>query len=118
MTTIGNAPQTISIDDVEYIRADSIPTPVTPGDGLSPLVGCKVFIRTVTMHYTGRIVALTESVIVLADAAWIADSGRFHDALRTGKLSEVEPFLNSVYVARGALVDVTMWDHDLPRTQK
>jgi hypothetical protein len=30
MTTIGNAPQTISIDDVEYIRADSVTTKPDP----------------------------------------------------------------------------------------
>jgi hypothetical protein len=116
-------PTTISIDGTDYVRADSIPLPVpTPdapdGDGLAPLLGHAVFVRTVTMHYTGRVVAITADSIALDDAAWIADSGRFYGALKAGVLSEVEPFPSRVWVARGALVDITTWDHDLPREQK
>lgn len=85
----------------------------------SPLrVGAAVFIRTVTMHYTGRIVALTASEILLEEAAWIADSGRFSEAISTGTLNEVEPFRGPVAVSRAALVDVTEWQHALPRVTK
>lgn len=85
----------------------------------SPLqVGCNVFIRTVTHYYTGRVVELNASEIVLADAAWIADTGRFSSALATGSLSEVEPFPGLVSVARGAIVDASVWSHALPRTVK
>jgi hypothetical protein len=87
---------------------------------LSALIGEKVFIRTVTYHYTGRVVAIDETTIVLQEAAWIADSGRWANALATGGLSEVEPYPADrlVYVGRGAVVDVTSWSHDLPRAQK
>ena len=81
-------------------------------------VGDKVFIRTVTHYYTGQIKTITDSDIVLADAAWIADTGRFSDALKTGKLNEVEPFPGSVIVCRSVIVDVCEWAHDLPREQK
>ena len=111
-----NTPTTITVDGVDYIRADAIGT--SGNDALAYLVGMKVFLRTVTMHYTGHVMAVTPDTILLADAAWIADSGRFHDALATGTLNEVEPFPNTVCVGRGALVDITRWDHDLPRVQK
>jgi len=88
---------------------------------LSPVqVGNSVYIRTVTYHYTGRIVQLTDAEIVLSDAAWIADSGRFAQAMAQGTLSEVEPYPDGVRVSisRGADVDVSLWLHALPRTQK
>lgn len=110
-----STPQTISIDGTDYVRADSIPTRDTDGDALAHLVGQSVFIRTVTMHYTGRVIDLTADTITLADAAWIADSGRFSAALSAGTLNEVEPFPGPVSIGRGALVDITLWDHPLPR---
>lgn len=89
------------------------------GKVLSPLsVGRSVFVRLVTHYYTGRIVKLTRDEIVLADAAWIADTGRFADALARGTLSEVEPYPGLVTLSRGALVDCCEWKHALPRTQK
>lgn len=112
-----STPTTITVDGVDYVRSDSVVT-ASDGDALAHLVGSPVFLRTVTMHYTGKVVCVTPDTIVLADAAWIADSGRFHDALKDGKLNEVEPFVNNVCVGRGALVDVTRWNHDLPRAQK
>ena len=81
-------------------------------------VGDNVFIRTVTYHYTGKIAAITPGEIVLSDAAWIADSGRFHVALATGTLSEVEPYPAGVVISRGAIVDVSPWAHPLPRVAK
>jgi hypothetical protein len=81
-------------------------------------IGENYLIRTVTMHLTGKLIALTDKELVLFNASWIADSGRFHDALETGTLSEVEPFIDNVIVSRAALVDATKWRHDLPRAQK
>ncbi len=82
-------------------------------------IGGSYFIRTVTMHLTGRLVAVFGGELVLEDAAWVADSGRWHKALKDGTLSEVEPFPNGkVIVGRGAIVDVCSWHHDLPRAAK
>lgn len=81
-------------------------------------IGDAVFVRTVTYHYTGRIVAIYPGEIVLADAAWIADSGRWSVALATGTLSEVEPYPAEVVISRGAVVDVSRWLHPLPRVMK
>ena len=87
----------------------------------SPIrVDNKVFIRTVTHHHTGEIVLVLPTEIVLKDAAWIADDGRFSEALKTGVFNEVEPFPDGVFVSvsRGALIDAADWKHALPRTQK
>ena len=86
---------------------------------LSPIrVGNKVLIRTVTVYHTGRIVLLTPTEIVLVDAAWIADTGRFNESLTASSVSECEPFPSPVSVNRGAVIDVTDWRGELPRTVK
>lgn len=81
----------------------------------SPLrIGNPVFIRTVTHYYTGRVVGLSETEILLDEAAWIADTGRFSEALKSGSLNEVEPFAGVVSIGRGSLIDATDWVHQLP----
>lgn len=69
-------------------------------------IGANYLIRTVTMIDTGRLVAVTDYELVLEDAAWIADTGRFSDALAKSEFSEVEPFPTGiVIIGRGAIVD-------------
>ena len=83
-------------------------------------VGKAYFIRTVTHYLTGKLVKVTPTELVLLDAAWVASTGRFADAIRTGELDEVEPYPDSavVIVGRGALIDAVRWTHPLPREQK
>ena len=82
------------------------------------VIGKAYLIRTVTMVQTGRLVAVTLQELVLEDAAWIADTGRFADALKTGKFNEVEPFPDGqVIVGRGAVIDAVQIQVT-PREQK
>lgn len=82
-------------------------------------VGKNVFVRTVTMSYTGRLVRVTAGELVIGNAAWIADSGRWADALSSGNLNEVEPYPDGdVIISRASVVDVSTWAHPLPRTTK
>ena len=81
-------------------------------------IGEKYFIRTVTMYHIGELVDINDKELILKNASWVADTGRFHNALKTGVLEEVEPFVNNVLVNRTAIIDATRWDHDLPRDVK
>lgn len=83
-------------------------------------VGKNYFIRTVTYHITGKLLQVTQHELVLTNAAWIADSGRFMNFLKDGTPSEVEPFPDGaeVIVGRGAVIDAVEWTHALPREQK
>jgi hypothetical protein len=56
--------------------------------------------------------------LVLADAAWIADTGRFRDAIMKGILSEVEPVEVDMHININAITDSFDWIHKLPREQK
>lgn len=38
-------------------------------------IGANYFIRTVTHHYTGRLIHIDERELVLESCAWIADNG-------------------------------------------
>lgn len=87
-------------------------------DPLDPMRGDQLIIRTVTMTLTGKVVAYSPTWIMLDSAAWIADSGRWANAIVDGTLSEVEPMGDGVRVARAAIVDVTPWRHPLPAVQQ
>ncbi len=80
-------------------------------------IGEKYLIRCITFYYVGEICAITDSDIVLQNASWVANTGRFHNALKDGSLEEVEPFINNVIVPRGCIVDATQWNHPLPSKQ-
>jgi len=81
------------------------------------VVGESYFIRTVTYYAVGRVARIVGNFVVLEQAAWVADSGRWHDALKTGKLNEVEPFVDECIVNVEAIVDATKWRHELPTKQ-
>ena len=69
-------------------------------------IGKTYLIRTVSMIDTGKIVEVTPLEIVLEDAAWIADTGRFSDALKSSQFNEVEPFPDGrVILNRAAIID-------------
>ena len=82
-------------------------------------VGENYFIRTVTHHLTGKLVAVHEQELVLSNAAWIADDGRFADAVAKSDFNEVEPFPEKrhVIVGRASLIDAVVVNK-LPVSQK
>ena len=78
------------------------------------------FIRTVTMIYLGTLKEIYEGELVISKASWVADTGRWSEACHTGNLSEVELYKqeHDVIIGRGAILDVSPWDHDLPKETK
>jgi hypothetical protein len=69
-------------------------------------IGKAYLIRTVTMIDTGILVSIDAHEVVLKDAAWIADTGRFEAALKSMDFNEVEPFPDGlVAIGRGSIVD-------------
>lgn len=89
-----------------------------PTDNSAWEIGKCYLVRTVTMIDTGRLVAVTEHELVLEDAAWIADTGRFADAVKRAEFCEVEPFPDGrVILGRGAVIDAVQIATS-PRSQK
>lgn len=81
-------------------------------------VGKAYLFRTVTNYYVGEVICAAGQFVTLTKASWVADTGRFSDALETGELKEVEPYKNNVTINSGAFIDFTEWVHDLPTVQK
>ena len=81
-------------------------------------IGEAIFVRTVTHYLTGRVVKIVGKFLILEEAAWIADTGRFFDALEKGTLNEVEPIPGSVRINSDTIVDAFSWKHKLPKDQK
>lgn len=111
----------ICVGDDKYIREDLIERslPEILSTDVAPwLIGKNYLIRTVTMTDTGRLVAVTDKELVLEDAAWVADTGRFSNALLSGNFEEVEPFpAGRVILNRSCIIEGVEIAH-LPRTQK
>jgi hypothetical protein len=84
---------------------------------LDDLVGQKLYIRTVTYHCTGQVEKRMGAFLQLKNAAWIADSGRFSNAIKDGTLDEVEP-VGIMWVNLSSIVDFFPWVHALPKEQK
>ena len=111
-------PGTIKIDEVEYVRKGTSPSGTLAAcNGIEELVGRSFFFRTVTHHLTGRITKVWGNFLVLENAAWIADSGRFTQAIRDGVLSEVEPVGDAI-INLSTVTDMFPWIHPLPTVQK
>ena len=81
------------------------------------LIGGKFFFRTVTYHLVGRVKKRIGKFLLLEQASWVADSGRFMNAIKDGSLDEVEP-VGVAYVNTDSFVDFFPWKHSLPTEQK
>jgi hypothetical protein len=81
-------------------------------------VGEKWFFRTVTNYLIGEVSEVCGGFLRLKQSSWIADTGRFHDCLKTGKFSEVEPSSGDVMLNVNSIVDAYAWGLPLPVEQK
>lgn len=81
-------------------------------------VGEKYFIRTVTYFATGKVKRIVNGFLELESAAWVADTGRFRQAIMAGVLSEVEPVEVPMFINIASITDAFLWKHKLPTEQK
>ena len=81
-------------------------------------IGEAYFIRTVTYFATGRVKTIVGQFLILEDAAWIADTGRFSDAIAKGVMNEIEPVEVDMFVNTSSITDAFPWSHKLPREKK
>lgn len=86
---------------------------------LDEFIGKKLFIRTVTYHIVGEVKNRIGNLFELKSASWIADSGRFSDAIKNGfsDSAEIEP-VGQMYLNIETIVDMFPWKKDLPTKQQ
>lgn len=80
-------------------------------------IGSAYLIRTVTYHVLGRVKAIKGNFLMLDEASWVADSGRFSVAIEKGELSEIE-YVGKAIVSLTAIVDAYPWSNKTPRETK
>ena len=81
------------------------------------LIGSKWFFRTVTYHMVGEVKKIVGRFAFMKNASWVADSGRFMNAIKDGTLSEVEP-VGDAFINLDTVVDFFPFKHKLPTEQK
>jgi hypothetical protein len=108
---------TISDESFELIKEQLNEEERFDVNELKDFVGKKFFIRTVTYHLVGEVKKIVGNFFVLENASWIADSGRFMEAIKKGILNEVEP-VGDALVNINSITDIFPWIHKLPSEQK
>lgn len=81
-------------------------------------IGEKYFIRTATYFHLGKLKEINGKWLILEEASWIADTGRFYDFLKDGKCNEYEAFQDDVFIPLDSVIDITKWRHELFKGQK
>jgi len=87
-------------------------------------IGKNYLIRTVTHIDVGKLIQVTDKELVITNASWIADTGRFMNCIKGGiesqSNSEIEPFPEkaNVIIGRGSIIDMVEYNHKLPSIQK
>ena len=81
-------------------------------------LGSCYLVETVTKFWLGKLVGITPGELVLDQASWIPDTGRYNEALKNGTANEVEPVEGEVIIGRGSIVDVVVWNKPLLRAVK
>jgi hypothetical protein len=116
-----SSPETIRIDNTEYVRADSV-MEMAEVTGDEPPYGGVMLIETVTKYFVGEVVAVHPQEIVIRDACWVACTGRYGEFLATGdggQLSEMEPCpAGLAIIGRGSIISAQLYMHGLIRVVK
>ena len=83
------------------------------------MIGKAYLIRTVTMIQVGKLIGVYPNELVLENASWIPDTGRFNESLINGNFEEVEMFNKPIIVGRNGIIDVTeIGIEKLPKVSK
>lgn len=81
-------------------------------DNITPFVphpyieGEKYFIRTVTLYFTGILKEIYPGELVFDTVTWIAETGRFGEAIQSGIFNEQESYGDNVIINRGSIIDI------------
>jgi len=107
----------ISDETFEKIKDQLVDEEKIDVNSYEDLIGKKFFFRTVTYHLVGKVIKKIGMILELENASWIADSGRFANAIKEGKLNEVEP-VGTAFINLNSVTDFFPWKHSLPTKQK
>ncbi len=103
-----SAPETMMIDKIKYVRADSVKEIKLPEGDYSPwVIGKSYHIETVTKYFTGILLMVTDQELLIGEASWVCDTGRFNEYISGKNPNENEPYCRDtpIIIGRGSIVD-------------
>ena len=109
--------KTIKVSDEVYEQINEKLGDSKEINSYEDLVGSAYYFRTVTYHLVGKIKKIVGRFAYLESASWIADSGRFMNAIKDGTLNEIEP-VGVAFVNLDTVTDFFPWKHSLELEQK
>ena len=69
--------------------------------------GEQYFVQTATHYYAGTLADVNDNALLLTDAAWVADTGRFNQFMGGAKPFELEPCGPApVLISLGAVIAI------------
>ncbi len=69
--------------------------------------GEQYFVQTATHYYVGTLADVNDMALLLTDAAWVADTGRFNEFMSGSKPYELEPCGQvPVLISLGAVIAI------------
>lgn len=74
-------------------------------------IGKCYYVRTVTDHWVGRVVAVQPFSVTLEDASWVAEAGRLNVFMREGHANNME--IETVGVVTCQWISYLPWPHPL-----
>jgi hypothetical protein len=111
----------LTIGEAKELAAMFQKCEVTKQDFNPFTIGDTWFIRTVTHHLVGEMKAVGPQELVLKGGTvmWVADDGRFKDAIEKGVFNETEPYGDQdVIIGRGSIIDATRLKVNIKVVQK
>lgn len=110
--------KTITLTDAEFRYL--VETDETNLDAFADFIGKDIFVRTITMSYTGHVEWIKGSWMKLTTATWVADTGRFSDFVLKGKPTGTEEYepMGTTVLNTSTFLDVTLLKMELPFIQK
>lgn len=110
----------MSIDNMTIAEFRELQNMLAPKESELPFKpGEKWLFRSVTHYLVGEVVKVWGGQIIeLRNASWVADTGRFSEAMKSGKLEEVEHQEHRCMFNAGSMVDSFEWTFKLPEETK
>lgn len=107
----------LSFKDLKELLSVGDAVNTSGGSQATPFkIGESYLIRTVTHYHVGRVKEVIGNFLVLTEASWVQDTGRFSECWKNPSVfKEVEPVTSECFfISLNAIVDAGQWDHPLP----
>ena len=106
-------PESLSIDDVKYVRADLARNSNEYNENYDCIIGNQYVIETPTKYWVGTLAKETETHYIFVNAAWIVSTGNFSDYCDGAKPNYMEPMKKGSHIRISKGAECVMYPHEI-----